>query len=238
MPGKPLLDIGGKPMFQWVWEQALASGAQRVVLATDDQRIESAAQRLGAEVVMTRVDHQSGTDRLAEVAEQLDLGAEQLLVNVQGDEPLIPPALISQVAELLHSDPNAEMATLSETVVQVEQLSDPNAVKVVADRNGRALYFSRAAIPWPRAGEPDVAALKATALWQRHIGIYAYRVRFLHRFVSWPPAPLEQTESLEQLRALWNGASIKVEQACEASPIGVDTAADLELVRNLVNTGC
>ncbi len=211
----------------------MASGADRVVLATDDQRIEAAAKQIGAEVVMTQADHQSGTDRLAEVANILDLDGQQLVVNVQGDEPLIPPPLIKQVAALLDSNPAAQVATLSEPVTDPAQLDDPNLVQVVADKNGRALYFSRANIPWPRAGLPDSAELKNGQLWQRHIGIYAYRAGFLQQFVAWPVAPLEQVEALEQLRALWNGATIMVEAACQPSPIGVDTPADLELVRGL-----
>lgn len=234
LPGKPLEDIGGKPMFQWVWEQARASGAQRVVLATDDSRIEQAATRLGAEVVMTRADHPSGTDRLAEVVTGLALADEEVVVNVQGDEPLIPPALIRQVADLLADHPQAEMATLSETITDPQQLTDPNLVQVVTDSRGRALYFSRANIPWPRAGLPSAAELAETAQWQRHIGIYAYRAGFLRDFVSWPAAPIETIESLEQLRALWYGATLMVASACEPSPIGVDTDRDLQVVRELV----
>lgn len=234
LPGKPLKDIAGKPMFEWVWRQALASGAERVVLATDDSRIESAATDLGAEVVMTRADHQSGTDRLAEVVRILELEDRQTVVNVQGDEPLIPPPLISQVAALLDRFDGAEMATLSEPLTDPRQLGDPNLVKVITDRRGRALYFSRATIPWPRDGLPGAEALNRSKLWQRHIGIYAYRAGFLQQFVDWPAAEIEQTESLEQLRALWNGATIMVATACEPSPIGIDTEADLAAVRDWV----
>jgi len=238
LPGKPLKDIGGKPMFQWVWEQAIASGAERVVLATDDERIQSAALQLKAEVVMTRADHPSGTDRLAEVVRKLELDDEQLVVNVQGDEPLIPPALIRQVVGLLDANGDAEMATLSEPITDPQQLTDPNLVQVVVDKNGRALYFSRANIPWPRAGLPTADGLAKSSAWQRHIGIYAYRSGFLQQFVSWPAAKLEQIEALEQLRALWHGATIMVAPACEPSPIGVDTENDLEWVRSLVSDGC
>jgi len=221
-------------MFQWVWEQAQASGAQRVVLATDDQRIQSAAAALGAEVVMTRADHPSGTDRLAEVVALLGLADDHLVVNVQGDEPLIPPALIRQVAGLLDDNFDAEMATLSETITDPQQLADPNLVQVVTDNRGRALYFSRANIPWPRSGLPSSTVLAETAAWQRHIGIYAYRAGFLRQFVGWPAAPIEQIEALEQLRALWYGTTLMVATACESSPIGVDTDDDLQAVRALV----
>ena len=235
LPGKPLKLIADKPMFRWVWEQAIASGADRVVVATDDVRIEQAAAEFDAEVVMTRSDHPSGTDRLAEVARLLNIADDELIINVQGDEPLIPPALIGQVAQLLADNPDAQMATLSEPVTDPDQLTDPNLVQLVTDRHGRALYFSRANIPWPRSGPVDGQQLSKTALWQRHIGIYAYRAEFLQQFVSWPPAELEQVEALEQLRALWNGATVMVARACEPSPVGVDTEADLELVRALVH---
>ncbi|MBL4622417.1 MAG: 3-deoxy-manno-octulosonate cytidylyltransferase [Immundisolibacteraceae bacterium] len=233
LPGKPLKLIAGKPMFQWVWQQSIASKAGRVVIATDDVRIEQAAAKFDAEVVMTRSDHLSGTDRLAEVARTLNFADDEVIVNVQGDEPLIPPALISQVAQLLADNPTAQMATLSEPVTDPVQLSDPNLVQVVTDRLGKALYFSRANIPSPRSGPVESEQLIKSSLWQRHIGIYAYRAQFLQEFVSWPPAELEQIEALEQLRALWNGATVMVAQACEPSPIGVDTQADLDQVRAL-----
>ena len=234
LPGKPLELIAGKPMFQWVWQQSIASRASRVVIATDDVRIEAAAAKFDAEVVMTQRDHPSGTDRLAEVARILNIADSELIVNVQGDEPLIPPALINQVAQLLADHPNGQMATLSEAVTDPAQLSDPNLVQVVTDRHGKALYFSRANIPWPRSGPVDAEQLVASSLWQRHIGIYAYRAQFLQDFVRWPPAELERVEALEQLRALWNGATVMVATACEPSPIGVDTQADLDQVRALV----
>ena len=221
-------------MFQRVWEQARASGAERVVIATDDERIQSVANALGAQVVMTRADHQSGTDRVAEVVQSLALDDAELVVNVQGDEPLIPPALIVQVAELLATHADAQMATLSEPVTDPAQLSNPNLVKVVTDRRGRALYFSRANIPWPRDGLPAGQTATNTGEWQRHIGIYAYRAGFIKQFVNWQVAPIERIEALEQLRALWHGAVIMVEAACEPSPVGVDTRSDLEKVRALV----
>lgn len=231
LPGKPLLDIGGKPMVQRVWEQARASGAEEVVVATDDARIESAARGFGAEVCMTDPAHASGTDRLQEVAAQRGWDDARIVVNVQGDEPLIPPALIEQVAANLQANAGAAVATLSEPIGTLSELTNPNAVKVVADKNGMALYFSRACIPWPREAFSDGASAMPPGEWFRHIGIYAYRVGFLQRYVTWPPAPLEVCEQLEQLRALYNGERIHVETACAPVPAGVDTAEDLEAVR-------
>ncbi|KAF0863724.1 3-deoxy-manno-octulosonate cytidylyltransferase [Pseudomonas sp. LD120] len=235
LPGKPLQMIAGKPMIQWVWEQACKSSAERVVVATDDQRIVDACQGFGADVVLTREDHNSGTDRLAEVASQLGLEAEAIVVNVQGDEPLIPPAVIDQVAANLAAHTEARMATLAEPIEDVEALFNPNVVKVVSDLNGLALTFSRATLPWAR----DAFAKRRDQLpegvpYRRHIGIYAYRAGFLHDFVSWGPCWLENTESLEQLRALWHGVRIHVADALEAPPTGVDTAEDLERVRRLL----
>ncbi len=231
LPAKPLADIAGKPMIQHVYERARQSAASRVVIATDDQRIEAAARAFGAEVVMTAVDHESGSDRLSEAAQKLGLTPETILVNVQGDEPLIPAAIIDQVAANLAGRPDYGMATLCCPLDHAGQLFEPSVVKVVADRHGRALYFSRASIPFSRKHFPDVPP--DLAPWQRHIGIYAYRVSFLRQFVSWAPAPIEQLESLEQLRALWNGASIHVEGAREVPPAGVDTPEDLERLRRL-----
>lgn len=232
LPGKPLADLGGKPIVQWVHERALASGAARVVIATDDARIETAARAFGAEVVMTSPDHRSGTDRIAEAARKLGLPDEALVVNVQGDEPLLPPPLIRQVAADLAAHPAADMATLSQRIVTLADLASPHVVKVVCDRDGYALYFSRSLVPHPRDGMPEAEHL-ADALpgWHRHIGIYAYRVGFLRAFVHWPPASIETTEMLEQLRALWNGATIHVVEGCAPAPVGVDTPEDLERLR-------
>ncbi|TDG13993.1 3-deoxy-manno-octulosonate cytidylyltransferase [Seongchinamella unica] len=237
LPGKPLLDIVGKPMIQRVWEQALGAGASQVVVATDDSRIQQVAQDFGAEVCMTSPDHPSGTDRLQEVAALRGWDDEQIVVNVQGDEPLIPPALIGQVAANLAANPAAAIATLSEPVRGLEELRNPNAVKVVADARGMALYFSRATIPWPREAFADPTVDMPAGDWYRHIGIYAYRAGFLHRYVGWAPAPLEQLEQLEQLRALYHGERIHVAPACEAVPAGVDTAEDLEAVRRRLEQG-
>ena len=235
LPGKPLQMIAGKPMVQHVWEQACKSSAQRVVVATDDARIVEACQAFGAEVVLTCADHESGTDRLAEVAAQLGLASDAIVVNVQGDEPLIPPALIDQVAANLAAHAEAGISTLAEPIADVEQLFNPNVVKVVSDINGLALTFSRATLPWARdefAQQPN--ALPSGVPYRRHIGIYAYRAGFLQDFVNWGPCWLENTERLEQLRALWHGVRIHVGDVLEAPPAGVDTPEDLERVRRLL----
>ncbi|MEE4307541.1 3-deoxy-manno-octulosonate cytidylyltransferase [Pseudomonas viridiflava] len=234
-PGKPLKVIAGKPMVQLVWEQARKSNAQRVVVATDDARIFEACQAFGAEVLMTRDDHNSGTDRLAEVATQLGLAADAIVVNVQGDEPMIPPAVIDQVASNLAAHPEAGISTLAEPIDDVAALFNPNVVKVSSDINGLALTFSRAPLPWARdALAVSRDELPAGVPYRRHIGIYAYRAGFLHDFVGWGPCQLENTENLEQLRALWNGVRIHVADALEALPAGVDTPEDLERVRRLL----
>ncbi|MCF5709112.1 3-deoxy-manno-octulosonate cytidylyltransferase [Pseudomonas syringae] len=234
-PGKPLKVIAGKPMVQLVWEQARKSSAQRVVVATDDLRIVEACQAFGAEVLLTRDDHNSGTDRLAEVATQLGLASDAIVVNVQGDEPMIPPAVIDQVASNLAAHPEAGISTLAEPIDDVAALFNPNVVKVSSDINGLALTFSRAPLPWARdALAANRDELPAGVPYRRHIGIYAYRAGFLHDFVSWGPCLLENTENLEQLRALWNGVRIHVADALEAPPAGVDTPEDLERVKRLL----
>lgn len=234
LPGKPLADLCGKPMVARVMERAAQSHASRVLVATDDQRILEAVQAGGGEALMTRDDHASGTDRLQEVAEKLGLPDEAIIVNVQGDEPLIPPGVIDQVAANLEAHPECDIATLCEPIDRRSEAFNPNMVKVVFDLDGRALYFSRAPIPWHR----DIFDRHTEELpgntWWRHIGIYAYRVRFLHRFVQWEPATLETSESLEQLRALANGVAIHVAPACAAVPGGVDTESDLQRVRGLI----
>ncbi|NVK43598.1 MAG: 3-deoxy-manno-octulosonate cytidylyltransferase [Oceanospirillaceae bacterium] len=236
-PGKPLADIAGKPMVQHVYERACQSDASRVLVATDDDRIADAARGFGAEVCLTSADHPSGTDRLQEVVSRLGFGSDEIVVNVQGDEPLVPPSIINQVAANLAANPQAGIATLSEPIEDVAGMLNPNIVKVVTDRFGMALYFSRATIPWPRdafaAGQPR-DDLPAGFSWQRHIGIYGYRVQLLNDFVQWPPAAVENTECLEQLRALWNGARIHVAEAQELPPPGVDTPEDLERLRALL----
>ena len=235
LPNKPLLDIAGKPMIQHVWEQARRSGAEQVVVATDHDDILRACEGFGARVLLTRADHASGTDRLAEVAELLGLAADALVVNVQGDEPLIPPAVIDQVANNLAAHPEAGVATLAEPITDVDSLFNPNVVKVSTDLNGLALTFSRAPLPWARnAFAGDRAQLPQGFPYRRHIGIYAYRAGFLADFVSWGPCALEETEALEQLRALWHGVRIHVADALEAPQAGVDTREDLERVRRLL----
>ncbi|MGJ7457027.1 3-deoxy-manno-octulosonate cytidylyltransferase [Halomonas sp. MA07-2] len=239
LPGKPLAQIAGQPMVAHVWRRACESRATRVVVATDDARIEKALAALGAEVLMTRADHPSGTDRLAEVAERLGLADDAVLVNVQGDEPLIPPTLIDQVADRLFDDPDASIATLAEAISDVESLFNPNVVKVVRALSGRALYFSRAPLPWDReAWDSDAFAMRPELLetdaWLRHIGLYAYRAGFLAEYRDWTPSPLEHLEQLEQLRALHHGHAIQVALAREPHPAGVDTVEDLARVRGLL----
>ncbi len=228
LPGKPLLDIAGKPMIQRVYEQACGSHASRVIVATDDERIASAVKGFGGEVCMTSVKHPSGTDRLQEVCAILNFSDDDIVVNVQGDEPLIPPVVINQVANILKKS-NADMATLSEVIDRVEDFLDPNTVKVLSNKDSHAIYFSRAPIPWPR----DQFSISQSELprqidCQRHLGIYAYRVSLLNQFITWPVAVLERVEKLEQLRALWQGIAIHIEQAVEKTPPGIDTESDLK----------
>lgn len=233
LPGKMLLDIAGTPMVLRVVERARKSKAAAVYVATDDERIRIACASAGADVLMTNPAHASGTDRIAEVAQQLGLGTDDIIVNVQGDEPLIPPAVIDQVAANLAARPETGICTLYSLVSAEAEFRNPNAVKLVTDTRGRVLYFSRAPIPWPRDG----LTADSLALAKRHIGLYAYRVNVLQQFVGWPPAPLEETEKLEQLRAMYNGVTIHAEPSCEFIPPGVDTAEDLEQVRSLVQGG-
>src|SRR6476659_1156736 len=223
LPGKALLPLAGKPMLQWVHERARASGASEVVVATDDERIAVAARAFGAEVAMTARTHVSGTDRIAEVAAARGWPDADIVVNVQGDEPLIPPAVIDQVAQLLAANPRADMATLAARIDQLADFNDPNVVKIACDTGGRALYFSRAPIPWNR----DTPTTLTPASF-RHIGIYAYRVGALRRLAGLPASRLEQIEKLEQLRALENGLEIRVALAVERPLADVNTAADLE----------
>lgn len=236
LPGKIIAPIAGKPMVQWVYEKASQSGASRVVIAADHPRIADALQAYGSEVVMTSVDHPSGTDRLEEVARLLNLADDAIVVNVQGDEPLIPPQVIDQVAANLAADGKASVATLCEAITDPDEFLNPNAVKVVADGDGRALYFSRAPIPWPRDALQNNDQLSVADLPEayRHIGIYAYRVGLLHKFVQWPVAPLEAIEKLEQLRVMYHGASIHVAPAVLTVPAGVDTESDLIRVKQLL----
>jgi len=240
LPGKPLLDIAGQPMIQRVWTRASESAASRVIVATDDQRIAEAVANFGGEVCLTRASHESGTDRLQEVAQKLGFDDEQIIVNVQGDEPLIPPAVINQVALNLASSARAGIATLAKRIRERADVFNPNVVKVVVGNTLHALYFSRAPIPWDReAFDRESFSDNSTnehldGDWMRHIGIYAYRTEFLHRFIQWPLGRLEQLEKLEQLRAMENGVAIHVDEACTEIPVGVDTLEDLERVRALL----
>ncbi|UGA55928.1 3-deoxy-manno-octulosonate cytidylyltransferase [Vibrio sp. VB16] len=233
LPGKPLADIGGKPMIQWVYEQSLKSGAEQVIIATDDERVEAKAREFGAQVCMTSPNHESGTERLAEVVDKMGINKNQIIVNVQGDEPLIPPSIIRQVAENLAKNSVAPMATLAVEIADEDEVFNSNAVKVVRDDKGFALYFSRASIPWDRDNfAKDPKAIKQSLL--RHIGIYAYRAGFIDTYINWQPSVLEKIESLEQLRVLWYGEKIHVDVAIESPPAGVDTPEDLQKVRDIV----
>ncbi|MGM0594883.1 MAG: 3-deoxy-manno-octulosonate cytidylyltransferase [Pseudomonadota bacterium] len=235
LPGKPLLSIAGKPMLQHVCERALESGAASVTVATDDPRIEAAVQAFGTSVCMTAPHHPSGTERLAEAAGKLGLDDDAILVNLQGDEPLMPARLVQQVANLLEGDHGADLSTLCTRIHTAAELFDPHVVKVVMDRHGSALYFSRAVIPWDRdAFAVTTEALPEQAEHYRHLGLYAYRVGFLKRYVTLSPCPLERMESLEQLRVLWHGGKIQVGEAEVVPGPGVDTLEDLERVRQLL----
>ena len=235
LAGKALADIGGRPMVQWVHERACASRASEVWVATDHADIASVVTGFGGRAVLTSPQHPSGTDRIAEVAVRLEWGPEDIIVNVQGDEPLIPPALIDQVAADLAAHADARVATLCEPVATAAELFDPNVVKVVRDGRGYAMYFSRAVIPWDRAtfaaGTP---VLPPGGAYHRHIGLYAYRAGFVRAYVGWPPCAPERAEMLEQLRALWHGERIHVGLACEKPGPGVDTEQDLARVERLL----
>jgi 3-deoxy-manno-octulosonate cytidylyltransferase (CMP-KDO synthetase) len=232
LPGKPLRLIAGSPMLQHVVWRAQESGADSVWVATDDERIRRAAEDCGARVCMTSGEHRSGTERIAEVVGRLGYADDALVVNLQGDEPLMPPELLRQVAEELSTHAEAAASTLAVPIESAEELFDPNAVKVVTDARGFALYFSRAPIPWHReAFAEGRRRLPQGVQWRRHLGLYAYRAGFLRAFAGWPASPLEQAESLEQLRAIWRGAAIWVGKAMRACPPGVDTEADLARVQ-------
>jgi 3-deoxy-manno-octulosonate cytidylyltransferase (CMP-KDO synthetase) len=237
LPAKAIVDIGGRPMIQWVVDAALRSGALEVIVATDDARVAQSvdASDPRASVVMTRTDHVSGTDRIAEVAIGRGWDDTDIVVNVQGDEPLLPPALIDQVAELLAGDARAHLATLSTQIDSVAEFLDPNAVKVVTADDASALYFSRAPVPWVRDGATHgLTSQTAVGAAQRHLGIYAYRVAGLKRLTALPPSTLELAEKLEQLRALQAGMRILVAVAAVAPGTGVDTEEDLARVRSIV----
>ncbi|MEN3112246.1 3-deoxy-manno-octulosonate cytidylyltransferase [Uliginosibacterium paludis] len=238
LPAKPLADIGGKPMVVRVMERALQSGAEEVWVATDHEEVRAVVEAAGGKVMMTRTDHPTGTDRLAEVVTALGWAPGEIVVNVQGDEPLIDPDTIRLVAKSLAGDVNAEISTMAHPITTVDDFYNPGVVKVVCEKIGHAHYFSRAPIPFPRdaalAGllKPGMAMPDGVPA-LRHVGLYAYRVGFLKAFASLAPAPTEQIEMLEQLRALWHGYQIRVEILNEAPPAGIDTPEDLARVRAL-----
>jgi 3-deoxy-manno-octulosonate cytidylyltransferase (CMP-KDO synthetase) len=238
LPGKPLRALAGRPMIEHVWRRAAASGAAEVIVATDDPRIAAACANFGAHVAMTDPSHPSGTDRLAEVARARGWAPDDVVVNVQGDEPLLPSANVAQVASLLLEDPGAALSTLATPIGSLHEFLDPNVVKVVADGRGRALYFSRAPIPWQRDTAP--AGLGSQSSWAgalRHVGLYAYRCAALLRMAALAPSPLEQAERLEQLRALESGLNIRVAVAVQVPGPGVDTEADLVAAEAAIAAG-
>lgn len=236
LPNKPLLEIAGKPMIYHTWHQAQQAGAQRVIVATDHPSIKEVVEAFGGEVCLTSSQHNSGTERLREVVEKIGLSPNAIVVNVQGDEPLIPPAIIRQVANNL-AHRTAPMATLAVPICSAEDLFNPNVVKVVRDQHNFAMYFSRAVIPFARdefAHHGEILPTSFKEQYLRHIGIYAYRAGFIQQYVQWKPSPLEQLESLEQLRVLWYGEKIHLDIACEEPAVGVDTPEDLMRVRKIL----
>ena len=230
-PGKPLIEINGKSMLEHVYRVATKSDASKVVIATDDQRIIDTASQFCDHVLMTSDQHQSGTDRLAEVCDIMQWQESDIVVNLQGDEPLTPPELLHQVAENLHKYPDASIATLTTPIADKSDINDPNIVKLVSDINGYALYFSRAMIPFQRDIEDDVDYNKH---YQRHLGIYAYRVSFLNAYSQMPQCELETIEKLEQLRAMYHGHKIHTQQAVKLPGPGIDTPEDLQKVNALL----
>ena len=232
LPGKPLMDIKGKPMLQHVYERAIESGAVNVVIATDNDKICKVAEGFGANVCITSKEHRSGTDRIAEAVVAMGYEDDDIVVNLQGDEPIIPPQVIHQVAQNLAKYENARVATLYEPIKTIEELFDPDNVKVVIGKRGYALYFSRAPIAWERDNfkiNDNKGVIKGAHY--RHVGLYAYHVKFLQEYMEWEPAPLEEMEHLEQLRVLWNGGRVHVARAKLPVPGDVNTPEDLEKIR-------
>lgn len=237
LPGKPLIDIAGRPMIVHVCDRAREAEADEIVVATDDRRIFETVSNLGIPVEMTRADHQSGTERIAEVAELRGWSNDTVIVNLQGDEPLIPPEYIRDAAEALAGQDRAGIATLAARIGDPEEIFNPNSVKTVLNKDGYALYFSRAPIPWDREqfkSSDGRQKLPAKIDYLRHIGMYAYRVDFLRRYCGWEASPLEAVESLEQLRILWHGESILVKTVAKTPAAGVDTEDDLRRVESAV----
>ncbi len=235
LPAKPLLPIAGKPMIAHVCERAKEAGAEEIIVATDNEQIKKTVSELGIRVVMTRPDHQSGTERIAEVAQQCGWQGDEIIVNLQGDEPLIPPLLIREVAIALGGQQQAGIATLAANIIDSDEIFNPNAVKVVLNKAGYALYFSRAPIPWERDsfGQQKVVPSGRIA-YLRHIGMYAYTVDFLQRYCAWESSPLESIEALEQLRILWHGEAIRVKVVDKTPQAGVDTPEDLVRVERVL----
>jgi 3-deoxy-manno-octulosonate cytidylyltransferase (CMP-KDO synthetase) len=234
LPGKVLLDLAGQPLLQHVWQRACESAAESVIIATDDERIAKAAEEFGAHIVMTRSDHQSGSDRIAECATKLGWPDDQLVVNLQGDEPLMPSACLDQVAALLDQRADCEVASLYWPITEAAEVQNPNAVKVVMDAQNRALYFSRSPIPFARSFSSIAEAIAAGVEWKRHLGLYAYRLAALRRYTTCAPTPLETSERLEQLRIMEQGGRIAMALACKFIPAGIDTVEDLHRVRKII----
>jgi 3-deoxy-manno-octulosonate cytidylyltransferase (CMP-KDO synthetase) len=230
LPGKPLALIGERPLVQWVWQRAVESGAASVLIATDDERIQLAVSKFGADCLMTSAHHASGTDRIADVVRARGFAADDIIVNLQGDEPTMPAEVVAETAQALRDVAARDIATAVAPIASLREFLDPNCVKALRANNGRALYFSRAPVPWPRDSVVDQQPTAFAGAW-RHIGIYAYRVRSLLQFAAWPPTPLETTEKLEQLRALEHGMHIHLVTLAHSPPAGVDTPEDLERVR-------
>lgn len=236
LPGKVLLDLAGQPLLQHVWQRACESSAESVVIATDDMRIFTVAEAFGAQVVLTSEDHQSGSDRIAECAAKLAWPDENLVVNLQGDEPLMPAACLDQVAALLDLRQDCEVASLYWPISEAVEVQNPNAVKVVTDSANRALYFSRAPIPYARSYASINEAMTAGVEWKRHLGLYAYRLAALRRYTACAPTPLEMSERLEQLRIMEQGGRIAMAAACEFIPAGIDTSEDMQRVTELIES--
>jgi len=236
LPGKVLLDLAGKTVLQRVWQRACESSAKSVIIATDDERIAGVAEAFGARVVLTSPDHRSGSDRIAECAAKLAWPDGQLLVNLQGDEPLMPPACLDQVAALLDQRPDCEVASLYWPMTEADEVLNPNAVKVVTDSVDRALYFSRCPIPYARSFLSIAQAMEAGIEWKRHLGLYAYRLAALRRYTACAPTPLETSERLEQLRIMEQGGRIAMAAACEFIPAGIDTPDDLQRIRDIIES--
>jgi 3-deoxy-manno-octulosonate cytidylyltransferase (CMP-KDO synthetase) len=233
LPGKPLLMIGNRPLIQWVWQRAVASGAESVLVATDDERIRGVALKFGAQCVMTSPNHDSGTDRIAEAVRARGLAPDDIIVNLQGDEPMMPAEVVTSVADALSHSASNDIATAVAPIESLDEFLDPNCVKALRANDGRALYFSRAPVPWPRDSVAADLPTQFAGAW-RHIGIYAYRVRTLLQLAAWPATPLEITEKLEQLRALEHGMRIHLVTLSQSPPGGVDTALDLERARAML----